>query len=1590
MNLNLQINACHPERLESFLNGDLQGEEEREFTGHLNICENCRRSLEQQAADPEIWTEAENLLKPSKFDGFGVDDVSGLSAVQQSKRQPLQIQNVLDALGPTDDPEMLGRLGGYEVSGVVGAGGMGVVLKAIDKSLDRTVAIKVLAPHLATSGAARKRFAREAKAAAAVLHPNVIAIHSVSNDESLPYLVMPYVRGTSLQKRLDREGPLALQEILRIGAQIAAGLAAAHAQGLVHRDIKPANILLEDGVERVTITDFGLARAVDDATITHSGVIAGTPQYMSPEQARGEAVDGRSDLFSLGSVLYAICTGRPPFRAETTYGVMRRITDDEPTAICEINPDIPAWLCLIIAKLMSKQADSRFASAAEVSELFEKCLAHVQQPAAVPLPAFLLPPPNKSHFSFISRRWLGVLVMIAAFGLGLLGMVLWQSSEAPDIGGKWTGEEWGDVVLEKQEQGEYEGSYTDTFKDKPGTIQLKWSRLERRFNGNWREDDVRFGKISVRLVDDEIRGAWTTNKKSDINPGTPKLADLLWKRSSDKGDVDPDLFRTPPASKKQVFVVEIYSGPRVKQQELGKLLSSLNELGGIVINLYEQGDGDGIKAAFVQDPTHEEGKDADQILAETAKRAAIGEVLRTSKVQSIRWIQANGKLRAGDLPGGTSPKDPSKTDGADATELKKFQGTWMLVSSEKDGEEKSEARNPYALTFTGTHWKVHRGDEVAIEGTLKLVDVAATPMKLDLLKPKGLGPDPTVDYGIYEWKENTLRYCVRNGPVGDGLPGGIDISKLRPTEFATKNGDGRIVYVWKRTDEGKSPGAVDSSLKEEPRFYQIKEVVLSMDSLKFMLDLDTGKTMDPPATIRPEQEQMDLQTDQVQPYHYPTKLTGSGLVGLEVKASDWNASAAEVRLALTGKAVEALKEMDLGPEKNPTYFFKTRDGTLGILQLMELEEKPKGIRLRYKTMGRQSERPAQGDNGSQDVVTGVKTAATHPPSGDEAKKIVEQMRGISMQLAPGPRSDGKPDPKEERKQEIIDQLRQLGGKAVPALVLALGDSDVQMRRNAELVMIRLAGPYDNKPRIDIKEALPALLKATEDPDADVRAWAAHAIAEIGPGAKEAVPALIKLLQRQGEGGRNTSCLALGAIGLEAKDALPALRKALDDPSKDVRQFAQAAIKRIELPADAKAAEGEEGIADPNAIAKPKWVRGLGTVEGVKSIAYSPDGNLVAVANGNVSFPVAEGWKRAVVILDAETGKTLLSLPLTTKEENAILAAAEWLPHIEVGPLAFSPDGTLLAVGTGLGQVKLFNSRTGELVLSLDDEQAKLAEKETPEKLKSLKRAMGGVGSLAFSPDGRLLAMSGSSFEDVARNWGGQRRLGRLATGSGRLKVWEVKTGTLKQDLVGFSRANMVAFSHDGSLLACAGLWLTNSDHGTGVIVWNPQTGEKLRTITQEANGGTHAIAFSSVKNLLVVGSRIFIRENDTSTTTISVVYPLSGITQWQRTFPGWVNPKSFSPDGKSVVALFGSESIQFLEAETGNMRQEIKCADYIPAKPREGGQWNDFAISPTSARLAIAGVDKERKGSVEIWGMSSSGTAAHSASATDNKDDDQK
>jgi len=362
--------------LEAIVSGSLAPDRERALEAHLGRCAACRSRLDAIAASPESWsTVREQLSAGAEADGEdAVPPIPALASL---------IQKIL---APSDDERMLGRLGPYEITGIIGSGGMGIVLKGHDRALDRFVAIKLLSPHLASSGAARQRFLREAKAAAAVVHDNVIAIHGVDEFAGLPYLVIPYCRGTTLEKRVRDAGPMNLREILRVGLQTARGLAAAHAQGLVHRDVKPANILLEDGVERVRITDFGLARAADDASLTVTGLLAGTPHYMSPEQALGKPLDARSDLFALGAVLFTLATGKPPFRAESSHAVLRMVTDVEPADVRLANPDMPAWLAAIIGRLLAKDPAARYQSATEVAGMLEACLAHVNDPLAIQLP----------------------------------------------------------------------------------------------------------------------------------------------------------------------------------------------------------------------------------------------------------------------------------------------------------------------------------------------------------------------------------------------------------------------------------------------------------------------------------------------------------------------------------------------------------------------------------------------------------------------------------------------------------------------------------------------------------------------------------------------------------------------------------------------------------------------------------------------------------------------------------------------------------------------------------------------------------------------------------------------------------------------------------------------------------------------------------------------------------------------------------------------------------------------------------------------------------------------------------------------------
>ena len=329
------------------------------------------------ARHPEFYDELSDFL----------EDRERIEAIAAPLRDIAAADDALslEGLDPPSHPENLGRLGDYELLDWVGQGGMGVVFRAFDAALNRFVAIKLLAPQWSADALARRRFTREAQAAAAVSHPHVVTIHAVNEWRGRPYLVMEYINGSSLQHRINERGPLEVPEILRIGSQVAAGLAAAHAKGLIHRDIKPGNIMLENDLPRVTLTDFGLARAVDDARLTQHGALAGTPQYMAPEQARGEKMDRRADLFSLGSVLYAMCIGRPAFAGESTVEVIRRVCDDAPPPIQGQNPEIPGWLVEIIERLHRKQPSERFQGAAEVADLLERHLARLEDPSLPPV-----------------------------------------------------------------------------------------------------------------------------------------------------------------------------------------------------------------------------------------------------------------------------------------------------------------------------------------------------------------------------------------------------------------------------------------------------------------------------------------------------------------------------------------------------------------------------------------------------------------------------------------------------------------------------------------------------------------------------------------------------------------------------------------------------------------------------------------------------------------------------------------------------------------------------------------------------------------------------------------------------------------------------------------------------------------------------------------------------------------------------------------------------------------------------------------------------------------------------------------------------
>ena len=304
--------------------------------------------------------------------------------------------HVPDPVDATADSELLARVERalapqYEVEGELGRGGMGIVYRARDTRLKRTVAVKLLPPELAYRSEIKSRFLREAEMAAQLSHPNIVPIYSVDEKDGLVFFIMACVEGDNLAKRMATYGPLPVVEVRRILREVSGALAFAHARKFIHRDIKPDNILIDKDDGRAIVTDFGIARAVQDGAetrLTATGIAIGTPAYMSPEQAAGDReIDGRADLYALGTLGYQMLAGRLPFEANSTPALLVKQLSERPMAIVERRPDTPPDLAGIVMRLLEKEPSARFATADELSAALDgRISSGYQEPQRQPAP----------------------------------------------------------------------------------------------------------------------------------------------------------------------------------------------------------------------------------------------------------------------------------------------------------------------------------------------------------------------------------------------------------------------------------------------------------------------------------------------------------------------------------------------------------------------------------------------------------------------------------------------------------------------------------------------------------------------------------------------------------------------------------------------------------------------------------------------------------------------------------------------------------------------------------------------------------------------------------------------------------------------------------------------------------------------------------------------------------------------------------------------------------------------------------------------------------------------------------------------------
>ncbi|MBY0525422.1 MAG: protein kinase [Gemmataceae bacterium] len=411
--------------LHAFQLGNLPEPSLSEVAAHLESCPKC------EARAQRLDTHVDPVLSAiRKNEAVIQDTLMGDNAPLPAPKPPTsrtpavkgQVQVSYTFLSPPVKSGDLGRLGNYRVLRLLGKGGMGYVFHAEDMTLARGVALKVMKPEIGQDGESGQRFLREARLMSSLKHEHLVTVYQVGQEGSAVYLAMELLEGESLADRLKRSPRLEPDRIVRLACEMTSALAVIHGRGLIHRDVKPANIWLEAPGERIKILDFGLARRLqEEVHLTQTGMVVGTPTFMSPEQARGEHVDARSDLFSLGAVLYGMCTGMEPFRGPNVTAVLTALAVESPRPVHELSNAIPRPLSDLVMQLLSKQPERRPPSADAVLERLRLMDGSPSQTRAVPLSR---PEWAQSARTLARRYWLaglaalmGIFVVSVAWGI---------------------------------------------------------------------------------------------------------------------------------------------------------------------------------------------------------------------------------------------------------------------------------------------------------------------------------------------------------------------------------------------------------------------------------------------------------------------------------------------------------------------------------------------------------------------------------------------------------------------------------------------------------------------------------------------------------------------------------------------------------------------------------------------------------------------------------------------------------------------------------------------------------------------------------------------------------------------------------------------------------------------------------------------------------------------------------------------------------------------------------------------------------------------------------------------------------------------